>query len=288
MIDRRTIITSLVTIGAGSMLDLPTLAKTFAGAPSTPRMPVMFVGHGNPMNAITDNTFARVWEKFGRELPMPKVILCVSAHWQTRGTRVTAMEHPKTIHDFGGFPDELFAVQYPAPGSPAFADEIAKLTKKTIELDHEWGLDHGTWSVLVRMYPAATIPVLQLSLDVNLTPQQHSDLAKDLALLRTKGVLVIGSGNIVHNLRRMKMEGAPFDWAVEFDATSKRLIESRDIASLANYRSLGTAAQMSIPTDEHYLPMIYALTMAEKNESLTFFNEQIDLGSVSMRSFVVG
>ncbi|MCX6141201.1 MAG: 4,5-DOPA dioxygenase extradiol [Candidatus Kapabacteria bacterium] len=270
------------------MENLKNLAKTFSGAPSTPRMPVMFVGHGNPMNAITDNTFARVWEKFGRELPMPKAIVCVSAHWQSRGTKVTAMEHPKTIHDFGGFPDELFAVQYPAPGSPTFANEIAKLTKKTIEFDHEWGLDHGTWSVLVRMYPAATIPVLQLSLDVHLTPQQHSELAKDLSLLRNRGVLIVGSGNIVHNLRRMNMEGAPFDWAVEFDATSKRLIESRDITSLANYPSLGTAAQMAIPTDEHYLPMIYALSMAEKNESLTFFNEQIDLGSVSMRSFVVG
>jgi 4,5-DOPA dioxygenase extradiol len=257
------------------------------GDTTTERMPVIFVGHGNPMNAITDTPFAKKWEAIGKGLT-PRAILCISAHWETRGSQVTAMERPKTIHDFGGFPDELFRVQYPAPGDPSLATSIAEATHNAIITDHEWGLDHGAWSVLRRMFPAATIPVLQLSLDVGKSPEQHIALARELAYLRTKGVVIIGSGNIVHNLGRIMWKGGTHDWATEFDAVSKRLIEARDLTSLANYRSLGTAAQLSIPTAEHYLPMLYALSLVQPDEKLTFFNESIDLGSVSMRSFVAG
>lgn len=250
------------------------------------RMPVMFVGHGNPMNAITDSTFARQWEKIGKGLA-PTAILCISAHWETRGTLVTAMQEPRTIHDFGGFPDELFRVQYPAPGKPELAADLSESTHRSILLDHEWGLDHGAWSVLRRMFPKAVIPVLQLSLDVGKSPAQHIALARELSTLRDRGVLIIGSGNIVHNLARVQWRsGKPLDWAEEFDALSKKLITARDLSALASYQSLGTAASLSIPTPEHYLPMLYSLALVGKNEDLVFFNEQIDLGSVSMRSFM--
>ncbi len=251
---------------------------------STPRMPVLFVGHGNPMNAITDNSFAREWERIGSEL-RPKAILCISAHWETKGSHVTSMAMPKTIHDFGGFPEELFRLQYPAPGSPVLADDIVRSTYEAITHDHEWGLDHGAWSVLARMFPLASIPVLQLSLDVTKSPLQHIELARQLAYLRTKGVVIIGSGNIVHNLRMVQWKGGSLDWAQEFDAASKKLIEQRDRTSLSNYTALGSAAKLSIPTPEHYLPMLYSLALVEKNEDIAFFNETIDLGSVSMRSF---
>lgn len=240
------------------------------------------------MHAITKNPFAVEWERLGRDLPWPRAIVCISAHWETRGTKVTAMPRPQTIHDFGGFPQELFDVQYAAPGDPELAARIVRdVTARTIALDHEWGLDHGAWSVLRRMYPKADVPVLQLSLDVSMRPADHVRLASDLALLRRRGVLVVGSGNIVHNLRRMRWEGEPYDWATEFDAVSKRLIERRDVTSLAAYDTLGTAATMSIPTNEHYLPMLYILGMAAPKDDLVFFNESIDLGSVSMRSFVL-
>jgi 4,5-DOPA dioxygenase extradiol len=280
----------LHTLGTAMTLASVTDARSFVralGDTTTERMPVIFVGHGNPMNAITDTPFAKKWEAIGKGLT-PRAILCISAHWETRGSQVTAMERPRTIHDFGGFPNELFRVQYPAPGDPSLATSIAEATHNAIITDHEWGLDHGAWSVLRRMFPAATIPVLQLSLDVGKSPEQHIALARELAYLRTKGVVIIGSGNIVHNLGRIMWKGGTHDWATEFDAVSKRLIEARDLTSLANYRSLGTAAQLSIPTAEHYLPMLYALSLVQPDEKLTFFNESIDLGSVSMRSFVAG
>jgi 4,5-DOPA dioxygenase extradiol len=249
------------------------------------RMPVLFVGHGNPMNAITDNAFAKQWERIGRSLT-PRAILCVSAHWETSGSLITAMPKPKTIHDFGGFPDELFRVQYPAPGSPELASDIATATHQRIVQDHEWGLDHGAWSVLKRMFPKANIPVLQLSLDVRKSPLQHIELARELAYLRSKGVVIIGSGNIVHNLGKIQWRGGTLEWAVEFDELSKELITTRDLASLANYSALGKEAQLAIPTPEHYLPMLYALSLIESDEEIEFFNETIDLGSVSMRSFM--
>lgn len=280
----------LHTLGTAMTLASVTDARAFVNAlgdTPTERMPVIFVGHGNPMNAIENTPFAKKWEAIGKGLT-PRAILCISAHWETRGSQITAMERPKTIHDFGGFPDELFRVQYPAPGDPALASSIAQATHNAIVTDHEWGLDHGAWSVLRRMFPKANIPVLQLSLDIGKSPQQHIDLARELAYLRTRGVVIIGSGNIVHNLGRIMWKGGTHDWANEFDAISKRLIEKRDLASLAHYRALGTAAQLSIPTAEHYLPMLYALALVQSNEQLTFFNESIDLGSVSMRSFVTG
>lgn len=286
MYSRRDILRTLCIAEGTAMTDLSALARMVNGAPSTPRMPLVFVGHGNPMHAITNNVFATEWAAVARELPVPKAIVVVSAHWQTRGTKVTAMERPRTIHDFAGFPDELFAVQYPAPGSPAWAREIAAATKKTIELDHEWGLDHGTWSVLRRMYPNATIPVMQVSLDVNMSPLQHAALAQDVSILRDRGVLLIGSGNIVHNLRTMSMNGAPYAWAQEFDALSADLITKRDVKRLAQYRDLGKAAQLSIPTDEHYLPMLWMLGASDHRDEIRFFNTAIDLGSVSMRSFI--
>ncbi|MFN0274624.1 MAG: 4,5-DOPA dioxygenase extradiol [Chitinophagales bacterium] len=250
-------------------------------------MPVLFVGHGNPMNAIEDNEFSRGWGLMGKQLPLPKAILCVSAHWETKGTKVTAMEKPETIHDFGGFPQALFDVQYNAPGSPEFATETQKLiTHKNIELDYEWGLDHGCWSVLNKMFPEATIPVYQLSLDYTATPQQHYDLAKQLSALRKKGVLIIGSGNMVHNLRLFQMTDKAFDWALEFDATLKELIEKGDHQSIINYEKLGKAAQLSIPTNEHFVPLLYSLALQDKKDILSFFNDKTTAGSISMRSLV--
>lgn len=254
---------------------------------TTPRMPVLFVGHGSPMNAIEHNVFSNGWESVGKNLPTPTAILCVSAHWETMGTKVTAMEKPKTIHDFGGFPDELYAVQYPAPGAPAMAEATTHVSKHPILLDHEWGLDHGAWSVLMHLFPNANIPTYQLSLDVTMAPHKHVELARDLAALRQRGVLIVGSGNIVHNLRRIAWNGKPYDWAIEFDATVAKLIESGNVDALANYQTLGMAATMSIPSNEHYLPMLYALAMRSKTDNLTFFNTAIDHGSISMRSFVI-
>lgn len=253
------------------------------------RMPVLFVGHGSPMNAIEKNEFHKAWERIGKELPHPRAILCVSAHWLTRGTMVTAMPKPRTIHDFGGFPDDLFAQQYPAPGSMEVAEETIKAVSYTsIVKDHEWGLDHGAWSILLPMFPKADIPVLQLSIDYTKPAQYHYELAEQLALLREKGVLIVGSGNIVHNLSRLDFSGKPFDWAVEFDEKVKQLILAADHRSLIEYNRLGAAAAASIPTNEHYLPLLYTLALRRKDESLRFFNEKIDLGSIAMRSVLIG
>jgi len=250
-------------------------------------MPVLFVGHGSPMNAIEQNEFSRGWESVGASLPTPSAILCVSAHWQTLGTQVTAMERPRTIHDFGGFPKELFAAQYPAPGAPAMAQETTTVSNHPILLDHEWGLDHGAWSVLMHLFPKANIPTYQLSLDIRMSPDEHVAVARDLASLRNRGVLILGSGNIVHNLRQISWEGKPYAWAEEFDAVAAKLIESRDVKALAHYEKLGAAAGLSIPTNEHYLPMLYTLAMQDAKDELSFFNTGIDHGSISMRSFIL-
>lgn len=259
--------------------------------PATDMMPVLFVGHGSPMNAILQNEFTQKWQSLGRELPRPKAILSVSAHWLTRGTFITAMEHPKTIHDFGGFPQELFDQQYPAPGAP---QEILEETKKlvttaTIQDDHEWGLDHGTWSVLLPMYPKADIPVFQLSIDYYKPATYHYQLAQELKALRKKGVLIVGSGNIVHNLRVLDFSGTrTFDWAVEFDEKIKGFIESGDHNSIIQYEKMGNLAQMAVPTNDHYLPLIYSLGLQNKGEDISFFNAKIDAGSISMRSVKIG
>ena len=264
----------------------------------TDPMPVLFVGHGSPMNAIEDNEFSRGWRAVADRLPRPKAILCISAHWETWGTQVTAMQQPRTIHDFGGFPRALFAVQYTAPGSPWLAGETRSTVKRAeVGADEDWGLDHGCWSVLKQMYPLADVPVVQMSLDYTLSGQQHYELAQDLSPLRKKGVLILGSGNMVHNLRRVVIKNGdisdfnqPFglDWAMEANALFKKLINENKHKDLANYQALGPAVQLAVPTPEHYLPMLYALAQKEEAEELTYFNDKPVGGSLTMTSFVIG
>jgi 4,5-DOPA dioxygenase extradiol len=259
-------------------------------SPGEEKMPLVFIGHGNPMNAIEDNEFAAGWKHVGKELPKPRAILCVSAHWETDGTRVTAMDKPRTIHDFGGFPPELYEVQYPAPGDPALANQTREVIQKAVvELDKNWGLDHGCWSVVRRMYPDADVPVLQLSLDRSMAPERHYELAKDLDMLRKRGVLIIGSGNMVHNLRMVNWEnpGATYDWAEEMNAKFKELILGERHEDLSGYSSLGTAARLSVPTPEHFLPMLYVLALKGAKESIKFFNDKTVMGSISMTSFKI-
>ncbi len=257
-------------------------------------MPVLFIGHGSPMNAIEDNEFSRRWEKMGQEIPKPKTVVVVSAHWLTKGTFVTAMNQPKTIHDFGGFPRALFEVQYPAPGNPELATEIQKLiTNPAVELDHDWGLDHGTWSVVKHMYPNADIPVLQLSIDYYKPAQYHYEVAKQLLALRKKGVLIIGSGNMVHNLRmvawdKLNVDNYGFDWALEMDAIFKDKILKKDHKALFDYPSLNKAATLAIPTPDHYYPLMYTLALQTDNDSIEFFNDKAVGGSLTMTSVKIG
>jgi 4,5-DOPA dioxygenase extradiol len=252
------------------------------------KMPALFVGHGNPMNAIEDNEFTRAWTEIGERLPKPNAILCISAHWETSGTQVTGMNQPKTIHDFGGFPRELFEYEYPAPGSPGLAQLTQDTVKRVpISVDLVWGLDHGTWSVLCRLFPKADVPVVQLSLDNTQAPEFHYTLGKELQSLRNKGVLIVGSGNIVHNLRMATLQKGAFDWAIEFDEIIKKLILDGDHDSIAHYQKLGQAARMSIPTNEHYLPLLYVLAMQEKQEQAKFFADRITFGALSMRSVLI-
>jgi 4,5-DOPA dioxygenase extradiol len=252
------------------------------------KMPVLFVGHGSPMNAIEENEFSKTWGLMGQQLVKPTAILCISAHWETRGTFVTAMEKPKTIHDFGGFPQELFDVEYPAPGKPGLAKEVKDSIKTAgIGLTEEWGLDHGCWSVIRKMYPAADIPVLQLSLDYTKPAQWHYDLAKELAVLRSKGVLIVGSGNMVHNLGMVNwrdLNGPGYDWAIEINEKFKKLISDNSHKDLINYSALGKAAQLAIPSPDHWLPLLYTLALKEEKDSVSFFNDKTLAGSLSMTS----
>jgi 4,5-DOPA dioxygenase extradiol len=251
------------------------------------------VGHGSPMNAIEDNIFSRTWIELGKTLPKPEAILSISAHWETRGVFVTAMKQPRTIHDFGGFPQELFNVQYPAPGKPELASETKDIAKKSeVGLDQSWGLDHGTWSVLKRMYPAADIPVIQLSLDYSQPARFHYDLGRELAPLRRKGVLIMGSGNLVHNLRMVAWDkldepGFGYDWAIEANEKMKKFILTGDHDSLINYRSQGKSFDLSIPTPEHFLPLLYTLGLKEEKEQIDFFNDKPVAGSLSMTSLKI-
>ncbi len=254
------------------------------------KMPVLFVGHGSPMNAIEDNEYSRGWKHTAATLPKPKAILVVSAHWETQGTYVTAMDKPRTIHDFGGFPKELFDAQYPADGSKQLAEETKKtVTTTPIGLDESWGLDHGAWSILKQMYPDANIPVIQFSLDHSKAAQYHYDLAKELQSLRKKGVLIIGSGNMVHNFRYLELKGDfnqhfGHDWALEANESFKKLITENDYKSLIDYKNYSKALNLSAPTPEHYLPMLYAIALREKNEKVEFFNDALVAGSFSMTS----
>lgn len=256
-------------------------------------MPVLFLGHGSPMNAIEENKFVQGFRSIGQKLPRPKAILCVSAHWETRGTRVTAMTAPKTIHDFGGFPKALFEVQYPAPGSPWLAEETkATVQQTTIEMDHQWGLDHGAWSVVKHLYPEADVPIIQMSLDMHRTPAEHFALAAELADLRQKGVLIVGSGNMVHNLGRvawdkLNAEDYAFDWARTASDKMKQWVLDGDYTSLCNYSKMGTELQMAIPTPEHFLPLLYAMAVKNDKDHITLFNDQAVAGALTMTSVFI-
>ncbi|MEA5428901.1 4,5-DOPA dioxygenase extradiol [Arcicella sp. DC25W] len=253
------------------------------------KTPLLFIGHGSPMNGIENNQFSQQWSSLAKDFPEPTAVIVISAHWLTRGTFVTAMEKPRTIHDFGGFPKALFDVQYPAIGSPAIAEETQKLITKTdVHLDHDWGLDHGTWTIIRHIYPKANIPILQLSIDYHQSPQYHYELAQELATLRRKGVLIIGSGNMVHNLRMVdfqRINGAyGYDWAIEMNEKFKKNITERNHKDLINYESMGQAAKLAIPTPDHYYPLLYILGMQEKNEEESFFNDVPVGGSLTMTS----
>jgi 4,5-DOPA dioxygenase extradiol len=255
-------------------------------------MPVLFIGHGSPMNGIQHNQFSESWARIAREIPVPKAVIVVSAHWLTKGTKITAMDFPETIHDFGGFPQELFNVQYPAPGDPKLAMETASIIKSTeVELAHDWGLDHGAWTVIKNMYPEANIPVLQLSIDYTKGGHYHYELAKELSQLRKKGVLIVGSGNMVHNLKMVSFdkidEEFGFDWAIEINQVFKKLITTRDHISLINYEKLGAAAKLAIPTPDHYYPLLYSLGLQGKNEGAVIFNDKLVAGSLTMTSLLI-
>ncbi len=266
------------------------LIRTFAEAPDTGfEMPALFIGHGSPMNAIEDNEFSRAWIKAAQKLPRPTAILCISAHWETAGTQVTAMERPKTIYDFYGFPEALYRVHYAPHGAPDLAQYIQGTIRKTpVGLDIDWGLDHGTWSVLSRMFPQADVPVIQLSLDRTRDPGFHYELGKELRGLRKKGVLIVGSGNIVHNLRDIVWEDKAFDWAVEFDERMRQFILDGNHEAIIHYSKLGTTARQAVPTNEHYLPLLYVLALQDKKDAIGFFAEKVTLGSMSMRSLRIG
>ncbi|MDH1430123.1 4,5-DOPA dioxygenase extradiol [Comamonas aquatica] len=267
------------------------------------RLPVLFVGHGSPMNAIEDNTYRRSWQQLGQQLlaraERPQLVLCISAHWitQGQGSWLTGMAQPRTIHDFGGFPDALFAQQYPAPGAPVVAQQLASQlhmphSQQALGVDADgWGLDHGTWSVLKPMFPAADIPVVQLSIDYRRPPAEHFALGQQLQALRERGVLIVGSGNVVHNLRALQRTQSPlqaYDWAIEFDQMVTGLVERGDLARLGDFQQLGTVAQMAHPTYDHYLPLLYAAGAVHPGEVAQFFNADFQMAAISMRSMVWG
>ena len=271
-----------------------TLRNLASFGENTEKMPVLFVGHGRPMYAIEENEFVSEWRKLGASIPKPKAILCISAHWETKGTFVTAALKPPTIHDFGGFPRELYAVQYPAPGSPELAQKTKEIITTTpVGLDESWGLDHGAWSVVRNIYPEAEIPIIEMSLDYTKGPKFHYELAKELSILRSKGVLIIGSGNIVHNLRlvawdRMNEPDFGFDWAIQANDQIKLHILNHQHKSLIDYAALGREVSMAIPSPDHYLPLLYALALQGENEKLKFFNDKAVMGSLTMTSLKIG
>jgi 4,5-DOPA dioxygenase extradiol len=256
------------------------------------RMPAIFFGHGNPMNALADNEYTRAWATIGAEVPRPRAVLCVSAHWYLPGTAVTAMERPRTIHDFGGFPRELYEFKYPAPGDTALAARVRELLAPVpVAADERWGLDHGTWSVLCHVFPLADVPVVQLSMDETQPAAFHYEIGRRLSPLRDEGVLIVGSGNVVHNLHtyswgRHAVE--PFDWAVRFEERARELLTAGDDHRLVNYEELGREAQLSAPTPDHFLPLLYVIALREEGERVSFPVEGFDGGSVSMLSVKIG
>ncbi len=275
---------------AAAAAGLETLRKS-------PRLPVLFLGHGSPLNAIEDNEFRRSWQalgaQFGQSLPRPQLVLCISAHWITRGWHLTGMAQPRTIHDFGGFPQELFDQRYPAPGAPAVARQIAAgIAEPKVGVDPaEWGFDHGTWSVLKPMFPQADIPVMQLSIDYARPPAEHFALGQQLRALREMGVLIVGSGNIVHNLRTMRREVnamQAYDWAIEFDRKTADVIHRGALSELSDFQRMGQVAQLAHPTHDHYLPLLHAAGAVHPGEPVRFFNDRFQAASISMRSMVWG
>jgi 4,5-DOPA dioxygenase extradiol len=289
--NRKQFLTSLAMLPlANQAMKLNELNAISQSMESTGRMPVLFVGHGSPMNAIEQNEFTEGWRSMVSLIPKPKAVLCISAHWETNGTFITSMAKPKTIHDFGGFPQILFDVQYPAPGSPELAMEVqTSINSAKVEPDEKWGLDHGAWSVLRQMYPDASVPVIQMSLDYNQNAQNQYNIARELAPLRDKGVLIIGSGNMVHNLRAIDWSGKTqgFDWALEANAVFKKLIRENGHQQLVNYQNLGKSVEMAIPSAEHYLPLLYVLALKKNDEEVTFFNDKTVMGSISMTSLKI-
>jgi len=278
---------SPLTFAAMKLKELEAITN---GLSNTEKMPVLFLGHGSPMNAIEENEFVLGFRSIGKNIPRPKAILMISAHWETKGTFVTAMEKPRTIHDFGGFPQALFDVQYPAPGSPELAIETQSIIKKTtVGLDQKWGLDHGAWSVVKHLYPKADIPIIQMSIDYSQNAQYHYDLAKELSILRNKGILIIGSGNMVHNLGlvawdKLNTVDFAYDWAIEASNKMKKYILDDDHQALINFKSQGKAFDLAIPSAEHYLPLIYTLALKGKNENVSLFNDKAVAGSLTMTS----
>ncbi len=274
-------------------MKLNELNKLTSSFSSTEQLPLLFLGHGSPMNAIEENEFTQGFRDISTKFEKPKAILCISAHWETRGTFLTAMEHPQTIHDFGGFPQALFDVQYPAPGSPELAQEVQQLITSTdAGLTDKWGLDHGAWSVIRHLYPHADIPVIEMSIDYTKGPEYHYELGKELAALRRKGVLIIGSGNLVHNLRmvdwkRMNDIGYGFDWAEEARAKMNDWILSGNHQALIQYEQQGSAFKLAIPSPDHYLPLLYVLGLKDTKEEISLFNDKTMAGSLSMTSVFI-
>ncbi len=292
--NRKQFLTSIIPLPfVSSAMRLNELNHFINSFNKSERMPLLFLGHGSPMNAIEENEFVQGFRNAGKNIPKPNAILCISAHWETQGTLVTAMESPRTIHDFSGFPKALYDVQYPVLGSPYLAKETKELVSITsIDLDEKWGLDHGAWSVIKHLYPQANVPVIQLSLDYTKPPQYHYDLAKELNSLRNKGVLIIGSGNMVHNLGmiawdKLNANDYGYEWAFEASQKMKEFILDDDHQSLINYTKQGKAFQLSIPTPEHYLPLLYVLALKEKKERLKFFNDKAVGGSLTMTSLKI-
>lgn len=277
---------SILLTAVSSTIPLHSFVTSYQDNDTSARMPVLFIGHGAPLYTLGENKYNRAWQQLGLKLPKPKAIVCISAHWLTKGSHITAMKNPKTIHDFGRIDERLFEIQYAAAGNPQLARHISEeLAHLHILEDHDWGFDHGCWCVARCMYPEAEIPILQFSIDYTKDAAYHYKLAQELSFLRSKGILMLCSGNIVHNLGRLKFpENSTYDWAIDFDKQSKNLIKEGDHHSLINYTKLGAAAQLSIPTPDHYMPLIYALGLQSKNDMISFPIEGISYGSTSMRS----
>ncbi len=293
--DRKKFVKTLTLLPlAGAAMKLNDLNKMTESFINTEKMPVLFLGHGSPMNAIEENEFVSGFRNIEKNIPKPKAILVISAHWETKGTFVTAMEKPPTIHDFGGFPKALFNVQYPAPGSPELAKQTRDLIKKTpVGLDLQWGLDHGAWSVIKHLYPLADVPVIQMGIDYTQNAQYHYDLGRELAALRNKGILIVGSGNMVHNLGlvawdQLNTVDFAFDWALEASSKMKQFILSGDHKSLINFKSQGKAFDLAIPSPEHYLPLIYSMALKDEKEKVSLFNDKAVAGALTMTSVKIG